>query len=489
VSTRVRILAAVAALVLVAAGSVTWYVLRPRAATTPERDVIASLWEWPWTSVATECTRTLGPVGYGAVQVAPPEDSLDVDGHPWWDVYQPVGYDLNSRFGTRDEFAAMVQECHRAGVKVYVDAVINHMSGSGQTTTHGYGSATFTPRNYPGAGYTPIDFHVPVVDCPNGSEIVDWNDVVQVQNCDLLGLADLATESEHVRNQIAGYLNDLLGLGVDGFRVDAAKHIPVADLTAIKAKLHPQPTFWVQEVQPGMPPMSAYEGLGPVLEFNYARNLAGQFRTGISGLEGFARGQVYEPSDKAVVFVSNHDTERDNSTLSYESDLYDLATVFMLAWDYGTPTVFSSFTFSEFDQSPPADAEGFVTPVTCAPADEQHPQWTCEHAKPAIAGMVGFHNATRGQPVTHWWSDGANAIAFARGNVGWVGLNADYTGRPVARTFETGLPAGTYCDLIHGAFADGACTGPTVTVADGGKLTTAVAGWDAVAITTAARLP
>jgi alpha-amylase len=482
VSTRTRILAAVAALVLVAAGSVTWYVLRPRGTTAPERDVIASLWEWPWTSVAAECTRTLGPFGYGAVQVAPPEDSLDVEGHPWWDVYQPVGYDLNSRFGTRAEFAAMVQDCHRAGVNVYVDAVINHMSGSGQTSTHGYGGATFTPRNYPGAGYTPADFHVPVVDCPNGSEIVDWNDVVQVQNCDLLGLADLATESATVRDRIAGYLNDLLGLGVDGFRIDAAKHIPVADLSAIKAKLHPQPTFWVQEVQPGMPPMSAYEGLGPVLEFNYARNLAGQFRTGISGLEGFGTGQVYEPSDRAVVFVSNHDTERDHSTLSYEDKTrYDLATVFMLAWDYGTPTVFSSFTFNAFDQSPPADAEGFVSPVTCGS------QWTCEHAEPAVAGMVGFHNATRGQPVANWWSDGADAIAFARGTAGWVALN-NGTSPVAARSFATGLPAGTYCDLIHGALTDGACTGPTVTVADGGTLTTEVAAGDAVAITTAARL-
>jgi alpha-amylase len=219
-----------------------------------------------------------------------------------------------------------------------------------------------------------------------------------------------------------------------------------------------------------------------VLEFNYARNLAGQFRTGISGLDGFGTGQVYEPSDRAVVFVSNHDTERDHSTLSYEDKTrYDLATVFMLAWDYGTPTVFSSFTFTAFDQSPPANAEGFVSPVTCGPL------WTCEHAQPAVAGMVGFHNATRGQPVANWWSDGADAIAFARGTAGWVALN-NGTSPVAARSFATGLPAGTYCELIHGALTDGACTGPTVTVADGGTLTTEVAAGDAVAITTAARL-
>ena len=57
----------------------------------------------------------LGPAGYGAVQVAPPEDSISVAGHPWWDIYQPAGYDLNSRMGTRAQFAAMVTACHAAG--------------------------------------------------------------------------------------------------------------------------------------------------------------------------------------------------------------------------------------------------------------------------------------------------------------------------------------------------------------------------------------
>ena len=52
-----------------------------------------------------------------------------------------------------------------------------------------------------------------------------------------LNLSDLRTESDHVRTKIAGYLNDLISLGVDGFRVDAAKHMNVNDVAAIKAKL------------------------------------------------------------------------------------------------------------------------------------------------------------------------------------------------------------------------------------------------------------
>lgn len=44
---------------------------------------------------------------------------------------------------------------------------------------------------------------------------------------------DLATENPYVQEQIAGYLQSLLDLGVAGFRVDAGKHIPANDLAAI----------------------------------------------------------------------------------------------------------------------------------------------------------------------------------------------------------------------------------------------------------------
>src|SRR5919197_1116081 len=76
--------------------------------TRSRHDVIANLWEWNWPSVAKECTTVLGPKGYGGVQVAPPQDSLkrtelgngsDTILHPWWEVYQPVDYNLISRMG------------------------------------------------------------------------------------------------------------------------------------------------------------------------------------------------------------------------------------------------------------------------------------------------------------------------------------------------------------------------------------------------------
>ena len=50
-------------------------------------------------------------------------------GPEWWVRYQPVSYLLESRSGTREEFVDMVQRCRAQGVNIYVDAVINHMTG------------------------------------------------------------------------------------------------------------------------------------------------------------------------------------------------------------------------------------------------------------------------------------------------------------------------------------------------------------------------
>jgi len=439
-------------------------------------DVIANLFEWPWTSVASECTNVLGPKGYGAVQVSPPEESITVAGHPWWEVYQPVSYQLNSRMGNRQQLAAMVSACHAAGVKVYADAVINHMTGQGNT---GYGGTTFPDKyDYPGL-YSSADFHHYPSPCPESDgQVHNYGVQADVQECELVGLADLYTEHDNVRTNIANYLNDLLSLGVDGFRVDAAKHINPADIAGIEAKLT-RPAYLYQEVIYGageaVQPQQ-YESTGDLLEFRYGTNLKAKFNGGnIADLATFGQSWGMEPSDKAVVFVDNHDTQRNGSTLSYKDGaIYHLATVFGLAWPYGTPNVMSSFDFGNTDQSPPAQGNGMVSAVSCGNG------WECEHRQRWAANMVGFHNAVAGTSAGNWWSDGSNQIAFSRGGNGFAAINKE--GGTLSRTFATGLPAGSYCDVLHGDVTNGTCTGPVITVDSNGNASITVAGMDAVAI-------
>ena len=71
------------------------------------RTAAVQLFEWKWTDVAKECETHLGPKGFAAVQISPPNEhnwvaSGDGAPYPWWMRYQPVSYSLDrSRGGTR----------------------------------------------------------------------------------------------------------------------------------------------------------------------------------------------------------------------------------------------------------------------------------------------------------------------------------------------------------------------------------------------------
>ncbi|PIM65960.1 glycosidase, partial [Streptomyces sp. JV178] len=97
------------------------------------KDVTAVRFEWKFASVAKECTTTLGPNGYGYVQVSPPAEHIQ--GSQWWTSYQPVSYRIAGRLGDATAFKNMVDTCHAAGVKVVVDTVINHMAAGSGTGT------------------------------------------------------------------------------------------------------------------------------------------------------------------------------------------------------------------------------------------------------------------------------------------------------------------------------------------------------------------
>lgn len=454
-----------------------------QSARSAPRSVVVELFEWRFADVARECTDVLGPDGYGAVQISPPQEHVVLPdaGYPWWQQYQPVSYRIAGRLGSRDDLAAMVTTCHAAGVKVYADAVVNHMTGQDAGGV-GSGGTTFEHYSYPGL-YTPSDFH----HCgQNGDDdIADYFDRTEVQTCELVNLADLDTGSPSVRAKIDGYLDDLLSLGVDGFRIDAAKHMAETDVAAIVKGLS-RPAFVYQEVIYGSgEPITPEEYLpsGDVLEFRYGTGLSAAFKDGLlDHLSDFGQSGLL-PGDKAVVFTDNHDTQRSqaDSVLTFRDDqLYRLANAFMLAWPYGTPRVMSSYDFASPDDGPPGPGDGTTSPVSCGDG------WVCEHRFPEIASMVLFRNVTTGTPVTKWWSNGSNAIAFGRGDKGFVVINREDT--TLTQTFSTSLPAGTYCDVQRGALKDGACTGPSYVVGTDGAFTATVAPMHALALHVGARV-
>lgn len=437
---------------------------------TTRSDVGVQLFQMPWTAIADECESTLGPAGYGWVLTSPPQESIT--GDEWWVSYQPVSYQLDSRLGTRDEFADMVKRCDAVGVGIIADAVINHMSGQSAPGT-GFAGSAYEHHSYPGL-YEPADFH----DCglTGDNDIRNYRDRAQVQTCELVNLADLDTSAPRVRATIVAYLNDLLSLGVAGFRIDAAKHIAATDVEAIVAELPANTTIMSEVIRGSGEPVlpEEYLGAGSVFEFTYARDLGIQFVSGSFTEPDLSNERPqHVPSDQAIVFVDNHDTERGEAQITYrDGDAYAMANVLMLADDYGTPVVYSGYAFSDRDAGAKTTASGTIEPVGCAegahgPQDFADGDRTCIHVWDAIAPMVAFRIAVGEAPrLPGVMVD--DAYAFEREGRGAVAVNQGES--EATLTLPTTMPDATYCDVLVPECA------VTVTVDNGTATFTLAAG-------------
>ena len=468
------------------------------------------LFEWKWTDIAAECENYLGPAGFAGVQVSPPSEHALIATYPWYQRYQTVNYSLAlSRSGTAAEFADMVHRCARVGVGIYVDAVFNHTT-AGTGANLGSNGTRFTKYEYPNL-YTATDFHQPTCAIADADYVGSAD---HVRRCELVGLADLNTGSDTVRDKIAGYLNSLVDLGVAGFRIDAAKHMAPEDIDAILSRVNKHaaghlPFVFLEVIDNGGEAIHASDYLTvgassgqavSITDFQYAGSFdrfldfAGRTLSLFKTLSA-STGNLL-PSAQAVVFTTNHDTERHNVVINYQNGKqYDLATVLLLASPYGYPSLMSSYAFPMDgpgeDIGPPSDSMGHTNSIyapgsktpNCAPDPLNPPagSWVCQHRDSFIAPMLAFRKATVGaETITNFWDNGKDQIGFGRGAKGFVVINDESTA--LSHAFTTGLPAGSYCDVLSGGLKAGACVGTTVVVDATGMATIAAPPMSAVVI-------
>lgn len=223
---------------------------------------IVELFGWPYEDVEQECVH-IAKAGWMGIKVFPPNEQVMSDEwpqqgelNPWFFAYQPVSYKLAGRMGSRAQLRKMIYTCRQLGLRVYADAVVNHMSGGGNDMwdqhisdqcvtwgpksssggspyyTHDYMDHNSTATHdrpgleFPSVPYDPTDFH-----CERS--LNSWTDPFLLNHGWLVGLTDLNTEKDYVRERIAAYFTDLISIGFSGFRIDAAKHIYPESLSAI----------------------------------------------------------------------------------------------------------------------------------------------------------------------------------------------------------------------------------------------------------------
>lgn len=314
---------------------------------SPEISTGTILHAWCWSfNTIKENLKDIAEAGYTAIQTSPINECKvgenggmqlqDVDGSEnngkWYYHYQPTNYTIgNYQLGTEEEFKELCSEAEKYGIKIIVDAVVNHMSSDASVISQDIYKITDEP------------FHTL-------GDVTNYNNRKQVTQGNLLGLKDLNTQDPKIQQYILNYLKQCVADGASGFRYDATKHIELSDDPEEYASdywnviLDNGAEFQYGEVlQGGSDRIASYAELLNVTSSTYGqfiRNSIGNLDISVSKWNDYGVNGL-DPS-KLVTWVESHDNYCNDGTWAQltEDDIkYGWAII--AARSGGTPLFFS----------------------------------------------------------------------------------------------------------------------------------------------------
>ena len=403
----------------------TWVaVLWILSISSAKADAVLHAFDWPYSRVTEQATE-IANLGYKAVLVVPPlKSGSDC---AWYIRYQPQDYRVIDHCrGNTETFKAMVLALRNKNVKVYADLVLNHMANERNGALDFPGTAALSDyrtrstyfqkqrlfgdlnNNFLGAS----DFH-------EARCIADYNDFYQVQNWRLCGgagdrgLPDLSPNNWVIQQQRL-YIGMLNSFGVEGYRVDAAKHMSNEHLRAVfSADLIGNRRLYAEIITGGGAGTSDYDRfLAPFLrdmpsnfgayDFPLLNTLKRAFAFGGSMnqlVDPAATGQALNPF-RALTMPITHDIPNNSGFRYLLFDPVDekLAYAYVLGRDGGEPMVFSDYTRGDTGR------------------------WFDAHKSVDMQAMLRFHNKMQGinQEVLAY---NDCAILWRRGQEGIAGIN------------------------------------------------------------------
>ena len=179
---------------------------------------ILQCWNWSYNGIKANMQK-IAEQGFSAIQTSPIQTIKETTQNrqmsgSWWVYYQPSNFSIETNSqnacGTKSEFKDMCDEAHKYGIKVIVDAVLNHLANNGDNTL----SPTIPDdiRNDSSCWH----------DIKTNSWYATRYDITQY--C-MGGLPDLNTSNTKIQNYAISFLKEAIDAGADGFRFDGAKHI------------------------------------------------------------------------------------------------------------------------------------------------------------------------------------------------------------------------------------------------------------------------
>ena len=188
-------------------------------------ETILHAWSWNFPTMAQNMKK-IADAGFTMIQTSPVQQCFDPEGGSkklfdetgkegfWYYYYQPIDWKIgNQILGTRQQMKEMMDSAIKYDIRVIVDVLPNHTAFDIDAVSDDMVRAVGGRHKlYHSQGLTPVN---------------DYNDRMQ---CTLWGsgaLPDVNTENPDFQKYYMQFVNELLALGVRGFRYDTAKHIGV----------------------------------------------------------------------------------------------------------------------------------------------------------------------------------------------------------------------------------------------------------------------
>ena len=406
----------------------SWSLERPASA-----DVILHAFDWKYKDIAQNA-QAIRDAGYRSVLVSPPLKSERSPDCPWYKLYQPQDFRvIDNCSGNKQEFVAMIDALKAKDVRVYADIVVNHMANERGNATSFPGDQALNDYQSNAAYwnqqrlygdlrnglFSPQDFHPAacIHDYSNPASVV--RDRICATDRPDPGLPDLKdTDPGHnwALDQRKHYIRALFDLGVRGFRLDAAKHMPVGairyfvpDEIADKAHVFAETITWggtndneynlyLKPYLQGLPASFA------AYDFPLLNAIKRAFSPGarLSDLANpYATGNALEPR-RAVTVVVTHDIPYNAGFrgLIFDSRDEDLAYAYILGRDGGAPMVFDDGSSWKSDGG----------------------RWVGAWKKDLLKKMISFHNRMQSKWMEVLFADDC-ALLWRREEDGIVGIN------------------------------------------------------------------
>lgn len=420
-------------------------------------ETILHAWSWNFPSIAKNMKR-IADAGFTMVQTSPvqqcynPEGSSkklfdpDVTEGNWYYYYQPTDWKIGNQIvGSREEMKQMMDSAAKYNVRIIVDVLPNHTAFDVDAVSEDFYKAVGgRDKMYHSQGLTPVQ---------------DYNDRYQ---CTLWGsgaLPDVNTENPDFQKYYMEFVNDLLSLGVRGFRYDTAKHIGVHSDPVDTASGVKENDFWdvatgrksVKGVKLAVP----YDDLfvyGEVLqdknvpEAEYA-DYFGQTASSYGYVlremleKGNAKGMDLKnwchsaAPEFLTTWVESHDTYCNaHESAGLTDDQIRTAWVFLTARQNGTPLFFSRPAGS-------TRKNYWGDNILGAAGND-------EYFHPEVAAVNKFRRAMDGQKESIEVSDNGEVLLVNRGKKGAALVNLSTYANSV--DLPTTLPSGTYHDKVYG---------------------------------------